>query len=265
VLSSGVRLNIEGLRRRLKDLGVNIPERTLRDWASKGFIPRPTLATRKTRRKLGFPVGYRSKGERNEIVVRGAPGRRYKWPEEAVFEAAACRALKPPNPRGQPASEKTIKRVSDETIKRVKMLVYKFFENAAAVEYREDYNPDGTKTTVFSDYGIDPLFRIYLVTYEKALNKVPLTERVKIIYYYVPLNCSKNGQFISYIKKIVHVSLEHVSENRDFLELKRIEPWEYIDPDTRKPYKIVRDENGCQKFVKDLPNGERFLKYNGKL
>ena len=57
------------------------------------------------------------------------------------------------------------------------------------------------------------------------------------------------------------MNLEHVDENQDFLVLKYIEPWEYIDPDTEKPYKIGWDEDGCQKFVKDPPNGERFLKY----
>jgi hypothetical protein len=43
--------------------------------------------------------------------------------------------------------------------------------------------------------------------------------------------------------------------------LKRIERFEYIDPDTGKPYEFDWDENGSQKFVKDPPNGERFLKY----
>jgi len=76
----------------------------------------------------------------------------------------------------------------------------------------------------------------------------------------VPLHCRKNN-YAYLLRKIVDVSLEYVVSDQDFLPLKRIEPWEYIDPDTEKPYKIGWDKNGCQKFVKDLPNGERFLKY----
>jgi len=249
----GVRLNIEGLRRRLNDLGVDIPERTLRDWASTGFITGPILATQKTRRKLGRPPRSESTGEKNKIAVKGAPGRRYEWPEAAVFEAAASWALRHLNPQGGSASK--------ETIRRVKTLVSKFFENAAAVEYREDYSLDGTKRAYFSSYDIDPLFRTYLIAYEKASNKVPLTKRVRITYYFVPLHCRANNFDTYPLWKIVDVRLEHVAGEQDFLALNRIEPWEYIDPNTEKPYKIDWDTNNCQKFVKALPNGERFLKY----
>jgi len=237
-------MNIKELQKRLKELevvnpetGAVIPERTLREWASQDFIPQPILATRKTRRKAGRPPGSVSKGKRNEIIVRGAPGRHYEWPEEAVFEAAACWALKHLNPRQGS--------VPKETIKRVKMLVHKFFENVSAVGYRIDYSPDGIKRAFFSSYDIDPLFRTYLTAYEKALNKVPLTDRVKITYYFVPLHCRKNNFDTYPLWKIVDVRLEHVAGDQDFLAFKRIERWEYIDPDTEKPLEIDWDTNNC--------------------
>lgn len=53
----------------------------------------------------------------------------------------------------------------------------------------------------------------------------------------------------------------HVGGERDTLTWDYVEPWEYLDPETEERYEIVRDENGCQTFVKQPPLGQRFLPY----
>jgi len=82
------------------------------------------------------------------------PGPNYEWAEEAVYEAAACWAVKHLTPFGSD--------VPNETLKRVKVLAGEFFRNVQAVDWRQDYAPDGTADAYFSSYDVHTLFVAYL-------------------------------------------------------------------------------------------------------
>jgi hypothetical protein len=83
-------LNIKKLLRRLSKIGVDISERTLRDWAEKGVITGPKAVPRK-KSKRGWP----SKGSKDASEIeRRKPGRLYEWPEISYEEAAAVWSIR---------------------------------------------------------------------------------------------------------------------------------------------------------------------------
>jgi hypothetical protein len=230
-------MDFNELQSRLNKVGVVVPDGTLRRWASDGLVTGP-----KKYKKLR--PGYKN---------RYLPGRFMNWPEKAVYEAAAYWAVKHSDPSGI--------YVTKETMKRIKTLTEKFFKNVDAVDRRQDYAPDGTPNMYFSSYDIHPLFVAYIAAYEKAFDKRRMDQRIKVKYCVVKkLNCRKNDSFEDFYP-VVGVELEEIDNDCDVLTWDEINPSEYIDPDTGKKYEIIRDENGCSKFVKQPSPEERFLPY----
>lgn len=84
-------LNIAQLLERLHDLGIDVPERTLRYWAYHGLMTASIPAPQRTRRKLGRPPKHEEPSERE--IAKGRPGRYHDWSEDAVAEAAAAWAM----------------------------------------------------------------------------------------------------------------------------------------------------------------------------
>jgi|GEM_PF-2134234 hypothetical protein len=86
-----------------------------------------------------------------------------------------------------------------------------------------------------------------------------MKQRVKVKYHVMTkFNCTKNDG-VEHFYPVIGVELEKGDDNYDSLTWDYVEPWEYIDPHTDQPYETARDENGCRKFVKQPPPGERFL------
>jgi hypothetical protein len=230
-------MDFNELRSRLDELGVDIADGTLRRWASDGLIAGPEKY-----KKL-------REGSKN----RYRRGRFMNWPEQAVYEAAACWAVRHRDPIGS--------YIPKETIKRIKALKDQFFKNVYAVDWRQDYAPDGTANMYFSSYDIHPLFKAYVAAYEKAFDKRRMDQQVKVKYLVMTkLNCRKNDNFEDFYP-VVGVEVKKIDSDCDVLTWDYVEPWEYLDPDTGEQYEIIRDENGCTKFVKQPPHGERFLPY----
>jgi len=225
------------IQRRLKDLGVKVPERTLRDWAGAGIIAGSQSAPPN-------PPGRPKKGTEDKMAK---PGPRREWPVEAVYEAAACWAIKYLT---DPGTEPEYREIT-----KLKVLTYEFFKNAYAIDWWQDY---------VSSYDIDPLFVVYIAAYEKAVANCKIRQRVKVKYHVMSkMNCNRIDGFKRFYP-VVGVELEKSNGDCDYLTWDYVEPWEYIDPRTDQPYEIVRDENGCSKFVKQPPLGQRFLPYKIK-
>jgi len=235
-------MRFKELRERLHNLGVDIHQSTLHGWAQAGLVTSPEY--KPPRRRRGRPSG-------KQVKMRGP---NYEWPKEAVCEAAACWAVKHLNPSGTD--------VPNKTLKRVKVLAEAFFKNVHAVDWREDFAPDGSVNTYFSSYDIHTLFVAYIAAYEKASDpRCKIKQHVMVKYYVVTkFNCRKDDFFEEFYP-IIDVKLEKIDKDYDVLTWEYIEPWEYIDPETGKRYETTRDENGCTKFVKQPPPGERFLPY----
>jgi hypothetical protein len=81
-------LNIVQLLERLHDLGIDVPQRTLRYWAYHGLVSPSIPVPQRTRRKLGRRAKYEEPAERE--ITKGRPGRYHDWSEDAVSEAAAA-------------------------------------------------------------------------------------------------------------------------------------------------------------------------------
>jgi hypothetical protein len=230
-------MDFKELQSRLNEVGVVVPDGTLRRWAADGLITGPAKY-----KKL-------REGSKN----RYRRGRFMSWPDKAVYEAAACWAVKNLDPIGI--------YVPKETIKRIKTLADEFFKNVDAVDWRQDYAPDGTPNMYFSSYDIHPLFVTYVAAYEKAFDKRRMDQQIQVKYHVMTkLNCSKNDDSKRFYP-VVGVELEKIDKDCDILTWDHVEPWQYLDPDTGKPYEIIRDENGCSKFVKQPLPEQRFLSH----
>lgn len=176
------------------------------------------------------------------------------WPQRTVYEAVACWSVKNFVQYGE--------FLPQETIKRIRVLAYEFFKDITAVELRQDYSPEGSANTYFSSYDIHPIFVTYMAAYEKAFHKRPILQQVKVTYHVITkFNCRKNDD-VEYFYPVVGVTLQECDV--DCLTWDYIEPWEVIDPLTNQPYKIERNENGCNEFVKRPSEQERFLAYTLK-
>ncbi|MGZ4905031.1 MAG: hypothetical protein ACXVIG_06790 [Halobacteriota archaeon] len=178
------------------------------------------------------------------------------WPEQAVYEIAACWAIKHLTHLG--------KYVPNDTIKRIKVLVGEFFKDVGAVDSRLDYGPDGKSRMYFSSYEIHPLSVAYIAAYEKAYKKCDVHQPVKVKYSVLTkLNCPKIGSFYPIIGvELETIRKEQNDQTQDYIEpFQEVNPWEYFDPDTGEKYEIARDKNGCSNVVKKPHPGERFLPY----
>lgn len=230
------------LQKRLESVGADVLPRTLHNWEKAGLITSPELKKRRRGRR----------GRPSYKYVK-TPGPNYERPDKALYEAAACWAVKHQTPFGD--------HVPNETLKRVKVLAEEFFINVHAVDWREDFAPDGTADTYFSSYDVHTLFVAYMAAYEKAVHGYRMRQRVKVKYHVMAkFNCRKNDNFESFYP-IIGVELVKIDNDCDVLTWDYIEPWEYIDPITDQAYETTRDENGCRRFVKQPPPGERFLPY----
>ena len=225
-------MRLPELQARLKALGVNVPNRTLQSWAQTGLI----AASEREKRRRGRPP--KGKGK----LPGKFPGPRNIRPVEAVYEAAACWAVK----------NLTNLKPEHSEIMRLKLLTYEFFKNVYAVDWWQDYA---------SSHDIDPLFRNIYRCIRKGGCPLEDTERIKVKYHVMTkFNCRKNDK-VEYFYPVIGVELEKIDNDCDVLTWDYVEPWEYHDPDTGKRYQTIRDENGCTKFVKQPPPGERFLPY----
>jgi len=175
-------LNIKGLQKRLKGLGVDIPDRTLRHYVSKGIVTGPKHESKKTQKRTGRPISAYKQGANDDAFAKGRPGRFYNWPEVAVEQAAAAWAVQNLDTYREPHTLDTVLRTKHQAQELHEMFTTNMDLDQFNRVYQRDFNPKGEPGPYLISYEKHPLLTLWITALEKARHKKLITKPCNVIF-----------------------------------------------------------------------------------
>jgi GNAT superfamily N-acetyltransferase len=159
-------VEFQKLQLRLRELGVDVPDDTVRRWATTKLITGPTR--------------YSKSGQRGQFR---------DWPEESVEEAAAVWALKNLDTYlGASPNHDTIRRVrhlASEIHHRLTKETVLGSSLESILHIKKDVTPKGEKRDFICSYDLHPLIELWIASIEKVRHKIPISEPRRVIFLWL--------------------------------------------------------------------------------
>lgn len=239
------------LHKRLRTLGITIPEGTLRRWVHEGIIPRPSS---------------KHKG------IGGGSGRFSDWPEETVERAAIVYVLR--------HSDTAWAKPTAQAIIETKKVVDKFYaiiresketgdvsllEKLDALLIWEE-TPDGKRGMMYASYGLHPLVVIWIAALEKIRNNNALSEHYEVTFNWTRRNVeTESGKVVRLVYEGVTLGpsdKDSLGYNYDRASEYRLKKriftlgtsWECVSVDANKHIITITDPETSEITVVDLKN-----------